>query len=543
MPVDRRTSARLRSGAERLRNSWAGRRIGGVIDTARRRSVPLHWTGVWGVVTVACASVFIATGAFLMLVFSPSSDQVIYEGVYGPMQGREMSEAYASTLRIVFEIPGGLLVRQAHHWSMQLLPASIIMQLLTNFFTGGFRRPRRTGWVLLFALFVVSLVGGWSGYGLPDDMLSGTGLQIVQGITLAIPVIGTWASSILFGGAFPGQIIEHLAFVHFVVVPPLLVSLLALRASLLWRGRPAQFPAPGRTERNVVGVPLFPTAALRFGGLFFVVTAVLVLMAAVVTVSPVWLYGPSDPGSASAGSQPDWYTGFLDGALRLVPPGWEFAWLGHTWTLSVLAPLGLISIFMVAVLTYPFLEEWASGDHREHHLLQRPRDTPTRTGIGAAGMTFFAVMWGAGSADVAAHQLRLAFEQIILLEQVTLLVGPIVAFTLARSVCFALQRKDREVLLHGHETGRIVRLPGGEFSEVRAPASLNERWRILAAERHDPLPLRPRQDGRITLLARVRTALSRFLFEERLTPSPLIELEAASVLQPAPLHGHERNPS
>ncbi|QHC72536.1 cytochrome b N-terminal domain-containing protein [Rathayibacter sp. VKM Ac-2805] len=485
MPVERRPGRGVRSGVGRLRRSPAGRLLDGALVTARRRRVPLHWTSVWGVVTAASASVFIASGVFLMVVFVPSSDPTVYDGAYAPMRGREMSEAYASTLRIVFDIPGGLLVRQAHHWSMQLLPASIVLQLLTTFFTGGFRRPRRTGWVLLLLLFVVALVGGWSGYGLPDDMLSGTGLQIVQGITLALPVIGAWASGLLFGGAFPGVIIEHLAVIHFLVVPPLLILLLALRAALAWRRQPAQFPAPGRTEENVVGVPLLPTAVLRLGGLFLLVTGVLLLVSATVTVSPVWLYGPSDPGNASAGSQPDWYTGFLDGALRLVPSGWEFVWLGRTWTLYVLVPLAVVGLFLVVVLAYPFLEEWASGDHREHHLLQRPRDTPTRTGIGAAGTTFSAVLWGAGSADVMAHRFQLAFEQIILLEQAALLIGPAAAFALTRSVCSALQRSDRDLLLHGRETGRIVRLPGGEFIEVHEPASAGERWRILAAEQHD----------------------------------------------------------
>ena len=94
--------------------------------------------------------------------------------------------------------------------------------------------------------------------------------------------------------------------------------------------------------------------AARATGLFFITAGVVVLMAATLTISPVWLYGPSSPGNAYAGSQPDWYTAFLDGALRLVPPGWEISWLGRTWTLAILIPLAAILLFFTLVATYPF---------------------------------------------------------------------------------------------------------------------------------------------------------------------------------------------
>ncbi|MFB2597334.1 cytochrome bc complex cytochrome b subunit [Herbiconiux sp. P17] len=456
-----------------------GHRIGDVRAGLRRRMVPNHWSSLFGVVAVACLVVIMVTGLILMFFYAPSSEPVTSTTLYPPLAGAETSKAFASTLELSLEVQGGLLLRQAHHWAALILPAALILQLLATFFTGGFRRPRRGQWVLLFLILIVSLVGGWSGYALPDDMLSGTGLRIVEGIVLGIPVIGTWASGLLFGEEFPGEIIEHLYPIHVAVVPAALIVFIGLRAFAAWRQKPAQFRGLGRTEENVVGVPL-PNAAVRAVGLGALVSGVILLIAATVTINPIWAYGPSSPGDASAGSQPDWYTGFLDGALRLVPPGWEFEWLGGTWTLAVLIPLAVVSVFLAVVALYPFLEEWITRDHRDHNLLDRPRSRPTRTGIGAAAIVFYCTLWAAGSADVIATQLHVTFEGVILLFQITLLAGPLVAFWITRRAAIGLQRRDLDILQHGYETGRIVRLPGGEYVEVHEPVDGAERARLLA---------------------------------------------------------------
>lgn len=466
--------------ADRIGNARIlGQRLGDVPAELRRRRVPGHWSNLFGVITLACTAVVIVTGVWLMLFYSPSGDGTTYTGAYAPLHGTDVSQAFASTMRITFDVPGGRLIRQAHHWAALLLPASIVLQLVTTFFTGGFRRPRRGMWVLLFLVFVAALAGGWSGYALPDDMLSGTGLRIVEGIVLGIPVVGTWLASLLFGGSFPGHIIENLYPLHIVVFPGALLVLLALRGAAAWRHGPPQFPGRGRTPENVVGVPLIPTVSARAGGLFLVVTGLLLLISAAVTVSPIWLYGPGDPGSAGAGSQPDWYTGFLDGALRLVPPGWEIVWSGRTWTLAILVPLAVVGVFLLIVAAYPFLEEWVTGDRRDHHLLDRPRIAPARTGVGVAGIVFAGVLWAAGGADIIATAFSLSIEQVIASLQVALVVGPVVAFTLTRRVCLGLQAKDRDLLRHGFATGRVVRLPGGGYVEVHQPLDETERARIV----------------------------------------------------------------
>lgn len=519
MPVDRRpppSSISDRLSAYLLRQRFFGQGVAEFRDTVRTRVVPNHWTSIFGAVTMACLVTVTATGLLLMFFYTPSSAGTIYTGPYSPLHGAPVSQAFASTMRISFEVPGGLLIRQAHHWAGLLLPAALLLQILATFFTGAFRSPRKGMWLLLFLIYVASLAGGWSGYALPDDMLSGSGLRITEGILLGIPVVGTWLATLFFGGPFPGTVIANLYVLHVAVVPALLIVLVGARLLAAWHHKPPQFPGLGRTDDNVVGLPLVPTAAARASGLGLITAGLVLLISALVTVNPIWLYGPGSPGDASAGSQPDWYTGFLDGALRLVPPGWEVVWLDRTWTLALLVPLAVVTLFLTALALYPFLEQWISGDGRTHHLLDRPRSAPTRTGIGVAGIVFYGVLWVGGSADLIATHLNLGLEQVITLLQVLLIVGPAIGFVLARRVCFALQRKDREILLHGFETGRIVRLPGGEYVEVHHAVDEFERWRIGPVDGLRPLRITPDERGRVTLAQRVRVALSRFFFEDRI---------------------------
>ena len=501
--------------AQRIAATKLGRKTAQYLAELRTRRVPLHWTNMFGVVSAACLLVIFVTGFFLMFFYTPSTASVVYKGSYSPLHGATVSEAYNSTLAISFELRGGLLIRQAHHWAALLLPASLILQMLVMFFTGAFRSPRRKNWVLLFSLLLVALVGGWSGYALPDDMLSGTGLRIVEGIVLSIPFVGTWLSSLLFGGQFPGQVIDHLYPIHIVVVPLLAMVLLAVRLRAASREKPPQFPGAGRAENNVVGISVWPGAATRAAGLLMIVMGLLFFVSAFFTVSPIWLSGPSSPGDAASGSQPDWYTGFLDGALRLVPPGWEINWLDHTWTLALLIPLAVIGVFLGAVVLYPFFEQWISGDDDDHNLLDRPRNTPSRTGLGVAAITFYGSLWGAGSADIVAVQFQLSLESVIFFFRCLVIVGPFIAFIVTQRVCLALQKKDLETLSHGYETGRIVRLPGGEYIEVHQPVASYERPGLVNTSQRMALRAHPDAHGHIGPVTRFRAALSRFFFENR----------------------------
>ena len=445
------------------------------------RAVPLHWSTLLGVISLSCFAVLTVTGVVLLFFYDPSSDTVRYSGSYPLLQGVPVSKAYASTVHLSLEVRGGLLVRQAHHWAALVLPASLMLQLLSTFFTGGFRRPRHWSWVLLALTFVLALAAGWSGYGLPDDLLAGTGLRIVEGIVIGIPVVGSWASFVVFGGEFPGHVIEHMYWLHVAVVPALLIVVLALRLRLAVRRRSAQFPGRGRTEHNLVGLPL-SAVAVRALGLFLITAGVLFLLAGAVTISPIWIHGPSSTGHASAGSQPDWYTSFLDGALRLVPTGWEVQALGGTIPVGLLLAQGAVGAFLAVVVLWPFLEGRATGDRGPHHLLDRPRERPNRTAFGVAGLVFFVTLWVAGSTDLITTQFGLAFEHLVVALRAILVIGPAAAFYLTRQLCLALAEQDRERLLHGFETGRIIRSPEGGYSEVHAPLD-DDRRAIISHDR------------------------------------------------------------
>lgn len=468
----------------RIDGSRIGRWRRRVQEEARTRTVAWHWSNLLGTAAVGCVIVLFVTGIPLMFFYDPSSAPVRYDGPWEPLQGREVSRAYASVMALSLEQRGGLLLRQVHHWSALLLPALLILQLVVVYVTGRHRRPRRLAWLLLCGVLLTALLGGWSGYALPDDMLAGSGLRIFQGIVLAVPVIGTPIASFLFGGEFPGTIIETLYPIHVGVVPVLLAALLAARATLAW-----QLPGPRRAVRDdipwVRDVPL-PRVVPRVLGLLSLTGAVVVLAGALVTVAPVWDAGPSDPGNATAGSQPDWYTGFLDGALRLVPPGWEIEIAGVTLTLALLVPLAVVGLFVAGVVAVPMLEDRLLRDRRHHLRVERPRDTPWRTALAAAAVTFYCVLWGAGAADIIALVFHLSLEQVLLTFQIGLFAAPVVAYFLTRRLCADLRAKDRDVLDHGVETGRIVRLPGGEYVEVHRELDTEERAVLASALGVDP---------------------------------------------------------
>lgn len=497
------------------------------VKTLGRKIFPDHWSFMLGEVALYSFVVILLSGTFLTFFFDPSMTEVEYEGSYVPLQGIPMSVAYHSSLDISFEIRGGLLMRQVHHWAALLFVASIALHMLRVFFTGAFRKPRELNWVIGFLLFVLAMALGFTGYSLPDDLLSGNGLRIIDGMIKAVPVAGAWISYLLFGDEFPGtDIIPRLYVLHILLLPAILVALIGAHMVLLIVNKHTQFAGPGRTNDNVVGAPVMPVFAAKAGGFFFLVFGVIVLIASLFTINPIWNYGPYDPSPVSAGTQPDWYIGFADGALRLIPPHLETVIFGYTWSWNVLIPLVGLLVFLAAAAVYPFLEAWVTGDKREHHIAERPRNNPTRTAIGAAGVTFYAGLWAAASSDLIATHFRLSIEGVIHALQFVTVVGPFIAYFVTKRVCLALMRKDREIALHGYESGRIVRLPGGEYIEVHEQLDDYERWKLVSYEEYQPLMVRPDARGRITARQRVRAGLSRWFFEDRISPVTQKELES-----------------
>ncbi len=504
-------------------------KLSGWIRDYGRKIFPDHWSFMLGEVALYSLIVVLLSGVFLTFFFQASMVEVEYEGSYVPLKGIEMSAAMASTLDISFDVRGGLLVRQIHHWAALLFVASIGLHMLRVFFTGAFRKPREINWLLGFTLFILAMAEGFTGYSLPDDLLSGNGLRIIDGMVKGVPVIGTWISYLLFGGEFPGTTVVGMFYsLHILLLPAILVAIVGIHVIMVFVNKHTQYAGPGRTNDNVVGVPVMPVFAAKAGGFFFIVFGVIVLVAANVTINPVWNYGPYDPSPVSAGTQPDWYIGFADGALRLVPPGWELEILGFTLSLNILVPLLVLPLFLALVAFYPFFEAWVTGDKRHHNIADRPRNAPMRTAIGAAGVTFYAVLWAAASSDLIATHFKLTIEGVTHVLQALVFVGPVVAFFVAKRICIALQKKDREIALHGFESGRIVRLPGGEYVEVHQPLSDYERWRLVSYEDYKPLMVRPDKRGRISVVQRARAGVSRLFFEDRIAPVTKSELEHSS---------------
>ncbi|MEO5874229.1 MAG: ubiquinol-cytochrome c reductase cytochrome b subunit [Streptosporangiaceae bacterium] len=449
-------------------------RLGGSAFLTRviRKSFPDHWSFLLGEIALYSFVIVLLTGVYLTLFFEPSMGEVVYNGSYLPLRGVRMSEAYASTLDITFEVRGGLLVRQMHHWATILFLAAILIHMLRNFFTGAFRRPRELNWVIGITLFTLVLLNGLFGYSLPDDLLSGTGLRILEGVLLGLPVVGSYATMFLFGGEFPGEaLIPRLFTIHVLLIPGILLFLIPLHAVVLtWIQTHTQFPGKGSTNRSVQGYPFFPIFIGKTTAFLLWVAGTVTLLATFVQINPIWLFGPYDPAAISAGSQPDWYMGFLEGALRIMP-GWEINAFGHTLAMSVIVPALVVpGVLFTGLGAYPFIERWITGDQHLHHVLDRPRDVPVRTAIGSAGIAFYGVLWAAGGNDILAQKLSLSLYATTWFFRFAFFLGPVLAYVVAYRICLGLQHRDRDLVTHGYETGVITLLPTGEFVEVEAPA-------------------------------------------------------------------------
>ncbi|MEU8799239.1 ubiquinol-cytochrome c reductase cytochrome b subunit [Spirillospora sp. NPDC048819] len=501
---------------------------------ALRKAFPDHWSFLLGEIAMYSFFVILLTGVFLTLFFVPSMKEVVYGGSYEPLQGVRMSEAYASTLHISFDVRGGLLMRQIHHWSTIIFMAAILVHMLRNFFTGAFRKPRELNWLIGIVLFMLVMVNGLFGYSLPDDLLSGTGLRILEGVIASIPLVGSYVLMFLFGGEFPGTvIIPRLYVIHVLLIPGILLALIPLHAIVLtWRQTHTQFPGKGSSNTTVRGYRFFPVFIAKTTAFFLWVFGVTALLATIFQINPVWLFGPYDPGAISSGSQPDWYMGWLEGSLRIMP-AWEINAWGHTVPMSVLVPALVVpGLLFTGLAAYPFLERWVTGDRRVHHLLDRPRDVPARTAVGAGGVAFYGVLWAAGGNDVIAETFEIPLFWTTWFFRGAIVLGPLAAFVIAYLICLGLQHRDRALVHHGLETGVIRRLPSGEYLEVERP--LDEERLAPVTDDRPPAAValeRPETDGvdppvTRTRLGRLRIALNRRFRHDLAHPQDLARTPA-----------------
>jgi len=430
---------------------------------------PTHWSFLLGEIALYSFVVLLITGVYLTLFFDPSMTEVTYNGVYQPLRGVEMSRAYASALNISFEVRGGLFVRQVHHWAALMFAAAIMVHLARVFFTGAFRRPREANWVIGSLLLIVTMFEGYFGYSLPDDLLSGIGLRAaLSSITLGLPVIGTWLHWALFGGDFPGDVlIPRLYAIHILLFPGIILALIGVHLAMVWFQKHTQFPGPGRTEHNVVGVRVMPVFAVKSGAFFALCVGVLGLMGGLLQINPIWNLGPYRPSHVAAGSQPDFYMMWTEGLQRLWP-AWEL-YIGHHTVPAGAAVALVMGVVLVLLTIYPFLEKRFSGDRAHHNLLQRPRDVPVRTAIGAMAIAFYMVLTLSAMNDVLAFKFHVSLNATTWIGRIGMIVLPPLVYFITYRWAIGLQRSDRAILEHGIETGIIKRLPHGAYIELHQP--------------------------------------------------------------------------
>jgi ubiquinol-cytochrome c reductase cytochrome b subunit len=413
------------------------------LHKALRYVFPEHWSFLLGEMALYAFVVLVATGVFLALFFDPSTVPTTWHGPYAPLDGTQVSRAYGSALDLSFTVPGGLLMRQAHHWAALLFVVAITLHLLRVVFTGAFRKPRELTYVVGVTLLTLAVVEGYAGYSLLDDLLSGMGLAIGYSTALSLPGIGGAVGALLWDGPFPGgpAFESRLFIVHVFILPAAIATLIGAHLWLVVRTRHAQFPGPGRRERNVVGAPLWPAYMLRSLGWLFAVAAVLVLLGGLVQINPVWQWGPYEPWVGGNGAQPDWYLGWLIGALRLMP-NWELEAFGRTLVPNpffggVLFP-GLVFGFLYAL---PLVDRLLfTRDRAHHHVLDRARDNPRRTGVLAAMLVWIVLVFFFGSADRVFLSLSIPYELQLWLARGLVFVAPALAYVLTRRWCLALRR-------------------------------------------------------------------------------------------------------
>jgi ubiquinol-cytochrome c reductase cytochrome b subunit len=458
--VHRRFVRATRAGEQRL-----GAAKG--IKWMLRYVFPDHWSFLLGEIALYAFIVLIGTGIFLAMYYEPGDSQVIYHGTYLPLVGEQMSVSYRSVLDISFAVPAGQLFRQAHHWAADVFIAAIVIHLVRILFTGAYRKPRDFNFYIGLTMLMLAILEGFMGYSLIDDLLSGMGLAIAYGVALSLPGIGAQVGYLVWGGPFPGSssFFPRLELLHVLIIPMALAVLITIHLVMIMRQHHSQFPGPGRKERNVVGTPLWPAYALRSIGLMLAVAAVLFLLGGLVQVNPIWQWGPYHTYLSENGAQPDWYIGWLIGALRLMP-NYEPAIGNYTLIPNPFWGGAAFPLFVFAVLfAWPALERRFTRDRRRHDLLHRPRDRPTHTALAAAFLSWVFIIFSIGAADRVYYRLHISYTAMIHFWRAGVWVVPIVVFFLTRRLCDSLARRHAHPL-RAWQGAIVRRMPDGSIRVV-----------------------------------------------------------------------------
>jgi ubiquinol-cytochrome c reductase cytochrome b subunit len=416
----------------------------------------------------------VATGTYLAFFFSDSTADVVYRGPYAPLRGQHMTEAYRSVLDISTTVKAGLLIRQTHHWAADIFVAAILLHLMRVFFTGAYRKPRELTYWLGVTLLAVALLEGYLGYSLVDDLLSGMGLAIGNGVALSIPFVGGNLGALVWDGPFPGSpaFFSRMYIAHVFLIPALIAVLLTAHLVLVALRHHTQFRRRDvDPERQVVGIPTFPGQAPRSLGLMLAVAGVLVLLGGLVQINPIWLWGPYHTYAATNGAQPDWYLGWLIGALRLMP-GFDVTVGDYTLVPNPFwGGVALPSLVFGFLYLWPWLERTVAGDAGFHNVLERPRDAPWRTALGMGVLMAVFVVFLAGSADRIDVLFGIGYSSQLWLYRILFFVAPPVTALVAYRVCVELQAGEIVVRdAHRAEAEARAAAAAAQEQEPSAPA-------------------------------------------------------------------------
>ncbi len=275
------------------------------------------------------------------------------------------------------------------------------------------------------------------------------------------------------------MIIPRFFIIHVLIVPAILVGLLAAHLGLLVKQKHTQFPGKGKTEKNVVGSPMFPTFIAKTTGFLFVTSAVIFLLGGFAQINPIWQFGQYEPYQISYAVQPDWYMGWLDGALRIMP-SWEWVGWGHTIPLEVFLPAVIFpGLIFNILIVWPFIEQVWTKDNNYHNLLDRPRDRPKRTAAGAAMLMLLFAVFFASSTDVMANFFELPLMDVLWFFRFFVPLSPIVAYFLTYKICNEMRtaegigKRKRALVVERSTDGRYSTTeseprPGDSHEELEA---------------------------------------------------------------------------
>ena len=443
------------------------------VKSALNHVFPDHWSFMLGEIALYSFMILVITGTYLALFFHASSQKIIYHGSYHALDGQKVSVAYRSLLHISFDVPAGLLIRQMHHWASLIFIWAILAHMARIYFTAAYRKPREMNWLIGLTLLVLGLVNGFFGYSMLDDLLSGTGLRVGYAILMSVPVLGPWLTYLFMGGVIPNpEALPRMYALHIFLVPAMIAGLLALHLGMIWRQLHTNYPGPKRTNRTIVGSRLWPSYTAKSLGLLFLVFAAVAGLAAVAQIDPVWLYGPYDPSAVMAGAQPDWYLGWIEGAIRLFP-GVNIH-LGHWLIPELFFPAVLLpSLFFGVLYLFPFLEKLYSSDEGDQNVLRFPYQQPFNTALGIGVFTLMLVLLAAGADDIIAVATGSSVVLLRTILRFAIFVIPAVSAVLTYLICGRMLRANAAVGARDRERNELTEENAATCSEAMLPVPVD----------------------------------------------------------------------